>query len=372
MTGHAPTGTPTDTSEQAAKLLYRAARASWGRRRLRLGEVLTPYDDYSGVRAIDAGQLPPGTFMGLTSGAIGAKATLAARAGRYDSLAFDLLAAVCDEAVTRGGEPVVVSSLLALPPGDSLGAVKQLAEAATAAAAAAGVAIINADLTPAPALGHPNSEPHPSLSWSATATWFANEHRLITGDQIRPGDSIIGLAEPGLRLGGVALLDRALETKYGPDWPVQALDGTPLIDLALAPSAIYTPAILDMFGGWSLEQPARARLHALANLTADGLPGRLARALKSSGYGANIDNPLPPPRLLLHAQEAGQITDREAYQSWPMGQGMVIVTPEPHAALAIARGHHLDAQVIGNVTDAPAIRIASAGFYSGQEPWLEF
>jgi phosphoribosylformylglycinamidine cyclo-ligase len=374
MSSYAQAGVDVDIEEQAAKILYRAARATWANRRSKLGEVLTPFDDFSGVRAVDVSRLPAGTMLNLGFDGVGTKAEFAERAGRYDTLAFDLLAMVCDDAVIRGGEPVLVGSILdvnSLGTGDRLAIIKQLADGYTRAAAAAGVAIINGELAQLGSrLGGDAGDLH--LSWGASVLWFANEHRLLDGTDVRPGDCIVGLAEPGLRANGISLVRHTLEAKYGPKWHEHDLGGTPLIDLALAPSIIYTKAILDLLGGWSLDQPARAKVHALAHITGGGLPSKLGRALKPSGLGATIDDPLPPPELMLHCQQLGQISDREAYRTWHMGQGMAIITPEPHTVLAIARSHHLEAQVIGTVTESKSIRIASRGHFAGVDRWLDF
>jgi len=375
MSTYAQSGVDVDIEEKAAKILYAAARRTWANRRGQLGEVVAPYDDYSGLRAVYAGRLPAGTLLNLGFDGVGTKAELAERAGRYDTLAHDLLAMVCDDAVIRGGEPVVAGSILDVntlgPDATRLPIIKQLADGYAQAAEAAGVAIVNGELAQlGDRVGGPATEFR--LSWGAAVLWFAHEQRLITGRDVRPGDCLVALAEPGLRANGISLVRRLLEQEYGPGWPQHQLDGSPLIDLALTPSLIYTRALVDMFGGWSLDRPARVRIHAAAHITGSGLPGKLARALKPSGLGAMVDSPLEPPTLMLHCQQIGQVPDREAYRTWHMGQGMVIITPEPHAVMAIARTHHLHAQVIGTVTTTPNIKIASRGFFHQQESWLEY
>jgi phosphoribosylformylglycinamidine cyclo-ligase len=375
MSSYAQSGVDVDVEEKAAKILYKAAKRSWENRRDQLGEVVTPFDDFSGLRMINVGGLPSGTVLNLGFDGVGTKVEFAERAGRYDTLAFDLMAMVCDDAVMRGGEPVLMGSILdvnTLGTDDTrLEIIEQLADGYSKAAEAAGVAIINGEIAQ---LGkHISGTLDPlRFSWGASLLWFANEKRLITGREVKAGDAIIGLGEPGLRSNGISLVRRVLKQHYGESWHTKDLDGIPLVDLALMPSLIYTKAILEMFGGWDLARPGRTKLHAVSHITGSGLPGKLGRVLKPSGLGAMIDNPMQPPDLMLHCQQIGEVSDREAYRTWHMGQGMVVVTPEPHTALAVARSHHLDAQVIGSITDAPSIKIASRGYYAERERWLEF
>jgi phosphoribosylformylglycinamidine cyclo-ligase len=374
---YSDSGVNVDIEEKAAKLLYAAARRTWRNRSGKVGEVLVPFDDYSGLRAVNAGGLPEGTMLNLGFDGVGTKAELAELAGRYDTLAFDLFAMVCDDAVIRGGEPILVGSILdvnTLGSDDTrLDIIRQLAKGYEAAAEVAQVAIINGELAQ---LGTRIGGSLGSFrfSWGASALWLAHESRLITGQDVMPGHALIGFQETGLRSNGISLVRSILSSKYGPDWAASSrkLSGVPLIDLALKPSLIYSPALIDLTGGWDLDRPSRARMSVAAHITGSGLPGKLGRALKPSGLGAVIDNPWDPPELMLHCQEIGGVTDAEAYRAWHMGQGMVVATPEPHPVLALARSHHLEAQVIGTVTNHPGIRIASRGHFQDQERWLEF
>ena len=61
---YAEAGVNLDLGDAASRLLYGAARHTWEQRQGRLGEVIIPHDDFSGVRCIAVGALPPDTVMG--------------------------------------------------------------------------------------------------------------------------------------------------------------------------------------------------------------------------------------------------------------------------------------------------------------------
>jgi phosphoribosylformylglycinamidine cyclo-ligase len=244
---YADAGVDVDVEEKAAKLLYAAAKQSWANRKGKLGEVILPFDDFSGIRAIDVGALPKGTLLNIGFDGIGTKAEFAEAMGRYDSLAYDLMAMVCDDAVIRGGEPVLVGSILDV---NSLGQddtrlefITQIAKGYAEAAAKAGVAIINGEIAQ---LGDRIGSNQPgqqfALSWGAAVVWFAHKDRLITGHDVRPGDAIVGFEETSLRSNGISLVRSVLAQKLGTDWHHQKLGKSLLGDLALEPSTIYSPA----------------------------------------------------------------------------------------------------------------------------------
>jgi phosphoribosylformylglycinamidine cyclo-ligase len=132
--------------------------------------------------------------------------------------------------------------------------------------------------------------------------------------------------------------------------------------LALQPSRIYTAAVVDMLGG--VHGEPQAVLHGVVHVTGGGLPGKLGRVLRRVALGADITDPLPPGPLLRYLQEHGNVSDHEAYRVWNMGQGMLLITPQPEVVMTIARQHGIPAQVIGEVTSSPGIRLRSRGYFS--------
>ena len=62
---YAEAGVNLDLGDAASQLLYRAARQTWEQRQGRFGEVIIPHDDFSGVRCIAVGMLPPDAVMGI-------------------------------------------------------------------------------------------------------------------------------------------------------------------------------------------------------------------------------------------------------------------------------------------------------------------
>jgi phosphoribosylformylglycinamidine cyclo-ligase len=361
---YADTGVDVNIEAKAAKILYKVAKQTWANRVGQLGEVIIPFDDFSGLRYIDVAKLPKGTVMYGGSDGVATKTEFAERANRFDTLAFDLMAMICDDAVIRGAEPVTVKTVLTV---NTLGQddtrlkyITQLGKGYIAAAKKANVVVINGEIAQ-----HNNrmgSLHKFTLDWSGDVTWFANKTRLINGFKVKPGDYLIGLEEPGLRCNGTSLIRSTLKTFYGERWEDIKLGTKRLIELALAPSLIYSPAVVDMTGGLSLKRKPRAVLHGAAHITGGGIPEKLGRALKPSGLGALIDDPFVPGKLMAHCQEIGNISDREAYRTWNMGQGMILISSDFADIIKVAEEFGFKAKVIGRVTKKPGITIHSTGY----------
>ncbi|MCH7568683.1 MAG: hypothetical protein IIA87_04650, partial [Nanoarchaeota archaeon] len=178
---YAAAGVNVILGETASEIFYNAAKQTWDNRKGRLGEVIVPYDDFSGVRAIDVSNLPKGTLMNIGFDGVGTKMEIAERVGDHRTIAFDLIAMVCDDAVVRGAEPVLVGSILDV---NSLGKddethiekIRQLAEGYVKAAKEANVAIINGEI--AELGGRVRGHGDFNYNWGAGLVWFANRDRM--------------------------------------------------------------------------------------------------------------------------------------------------------------------------------------------------
>ncbi|MFA6528128.1 MAG: AIR synthase-related protein, partial [Candidatus Gracilibacteria bacterium] len=154
----------------------------------------------------------------------------------------------------------------------------------------------------------------------------------------------------------LSLLRKIMKDNYGEKWHDAKLDGKTIGELAIVPSTIYCAAVCDMFGGF-VGKPA-CEVHGVAHITGGGIPGKLGRVLKRAGLGAKLDNLFEPCDLMKHAIEIGKVARDEAYRTWNMGNGMmVIVKPgEEKKAIEIAGKHGIEAKVCGEITEDREIR----------------
>jgi phosphoribosylformylglycinamidine cyclo-ligase len=365
QTTYAAAGVNLELGDMASQILYTAARRTWEQRQDRIGEIIIPHDDFSGMRYVAVGALSADVVMGLGFDGIGTKIEIAERLGVWHTLAFDLFAMVCDDAVVQGAEPVLLGTVLDVRTLGSaaesyVDCVRQLAAGYEAAAAVARVAVVNGEIAEC---GPRISGYGPfNATWNAGVVWFARRSRLLSGAAVRAGDAIVGLEETGCRANGYSLLRHILQRQHGDAWHTVPWREATLGALALQPSRIYTAAVVDMLGG--IHGEPQAILHGVVHITGGGLPGKLGRVLRRVALGADITDPLPPGPLLHYLQEQGNVSDYEAYRAWNMGQGMLLITPQPEAVMAMAAQQGIPAQVIGEVTPQPGIRLRSQGYFS--------
>ena len=361
-------GVDIELGDSASEIMYNAARETWKNRKGKLGEVIIPFDDFSGIRFVDVSNLPEGTVMSMGVDGVGTKIEAAERMSDHTTIAYNLFAMVCDDAAVRGAEPVLVGSILDVntlkKDGEGhIRQVRQLAVGYIKAAYEANVVVINGEVAE---LGNRvGGFGHFNYNWGAAVVWFAKKDRLLTGHEIGEGDFLVGLREDGFRSNGISLVRRIFQNRFGDQWHENDSGAGSLGEKVLHPSRIYTRAIIEMTGGY--ENEPMADLHGAAHITGGGIPGKLGRILKPSGLGAVIDDPFGPSSLMLQCQSFGKVPDKEAYSTWCMGHGMIVITQEPDKVMEVAKKYGIDSKIVGVVVRKKGIRIKSKGFYSKKE-----
>jgi len=349
--------------DKASKILYEAAKQTFRNRQGNIGEIIVPFDDFSGVRAIDVSALPAGSLMCMGFDGIGTKVEIAQRMNNHSTIAFDLFAMVCDDAIVRGAEPVLIGSVLdvnSLGDNIDLPTIKQLADGYVKAAKQANVAVINGELAE---LGNAvGGYGNFKYNWCAGLIWFANKDKLFTGKEIQVNDSIVVLEEKGFRSNGLSLARKVFQEKYGDDWHNKEFEGEKLGNLVLTPSTIYSKAVIHLHGGF--KSKGTCKIHGIAHITGGGIPGKLGRVLKPSGYGAELNNLFEPCKAMKHCQEIGNIEDKETYKTWNMGQGLIIITPEPEKVIKELTNFNINAKIAGKITKEKKIKIKSKSISS--------
>lgn len=358
---YANAGVDVDIEAEASRIMYEASKETFKNRDGKIGEIVAPFDDFAGLKMVSAEKLPEGTFFSVGFDTAGTKVEIAERVGIHDTIAFDLFAMVCDDALIRGGEAVLVGSNLDIK---SLGTddrylpvIRELAKGYVAAAAEANVAVINGEIAQMGSLmtGYGDFPYH----WGAACVWFARKEKLFTGNEIKAGDSVVMLREHGFRANGWSLVRKILGEAYGEKWHEQNFGESTMGIAALTPSIIYSRAVVALHGGFETE--GSCKIHGVAHITGGGVPEKMMRVLRPSGLGAKLTNLFAPPEIMSHCQSLGKVPDHDAYRAWNMGQGMALITPEPEKVIAEIQQFGIEAILAGEITKTPGVKITSQG-----------
>lgn len=302
-------------------------------------EVIGDIGGFGGLFAFASHRYRHPVLVSSTDG-VGTKALIAQASGRFDTIGVDLVAMCVDDLVCQGAEPLFFLDYIAVGKLDP-DHIEQLVEGVAEGCRQAGCALIGGEMAE-----HPGAMDPGEFDLVGFSVGVAERDQLITGENVRPGDVMIGLPSPGIRSNGYSLARRVLLEKAQLPLDGPAFPGAhhTLAEELLTPSVIYAPAVL------ALQRAVEVR--AVCHVTGGGLAGNLVRVLPK-GVDVTVDpSSWEEPRIFAEIRRHGDIDQDEMRKVFNLGIGMVVVVPQDDAyrALDVLRSNGQRATEIGTIT----------------------
>jgi phosphoribosylformylglycinamidine cyclo-ligase len=324
---HRTAGVDIDAAEAGLQQIIANIKQTWPAPGA-LGAVKLDIGYFANV--IDIG----GIGLAICTDGVGSKTIIAQMMSRYDTIGIDCVAMNVNDAICVGARPLSMVDYIAIEKADAdiLGAIaKGLAEGAKQA----GISISGGEISQL-------KEVIRGLDLIGMVVGIVPLDRIITGQELIPGDVVIGLESSGIHSNGLTLARHILFERAGLsiDHVFPEL-GTTLGEELLRPTLIYVPEILDI-----IQQVPTVK--ALINITGDGLLN-LPRVAARVGF--EIDDLPPAPPIFRLIQQHGAVTNAEMFEVYNMGVGFCVLVAETDraAALSVLQRHSRHAQVIGRV-----------------------
>ena len=306
-------------------------------RRRGLGRPLTKIGHFTGL--VDFGSYA----LSLCTDGVGTKLLVARDMRKWDTVGIDCVAMNVNDMICIGAEPIAFVDYYAIQDYDREVA-RQIGIGLNAGAAMANVSVIGGEVAVLPEVVR-------DFDLAGTCFGIVKKKDVIDGGAIRAGDVIVGLPSSGIHSNGLTLARRLLR-----DANLTVLDpvggtGQPWGPTLLEPTRIYVKPVLRAL--------RKATVHGMAHITGGGL--RNLVRLKGRVEFAFTD-PLPPQPFYRELQGLGGIEDSEMYQTFNMGMGFVLITPESEAKEAIrALRPAVDAKVVGEVRKGRGVSLPELG-----------
>ena len=244
---------------------------------------------------------------------VGTKLKLAFIMDKHDTVGIDCVAMCVNDVACAGGEPLFFLDYIACGknyPEKIANIVKGVAEGCKQA----GAALVGGETAEMPGF-YPEDE----YDLAGVAVGAVDKKDLITGDSLKAGDVLVGMASSGIHSNGFSLVRKVFEkelTKEGLDTYYDEL-GAKLGDVLLAPTKIYVKALKSI-------KDAGVTVKACSHITGGGFYENIPRMLKD-GVRAVIkkDSYEVPPIFSMMAKK-GEIEEEIMYNTYNMGIGMIV------------------------------------------------
>lgn len=283
-------------------------------------EVLSGIGGFGGLVEISKKYREPVLVSG-TDG-VGTKLKLAFELNRHDTVGIDLVGMSVNDILVQGAEPLFFLDYFACGKLD-VNTATEVIKGIAAGCEQAGCALIGGETAEMPDM-YPAGE----YDLAGFAVGVVEKSNIITGEHIRPGDIVLGLASNGAHSNGYSLV-RKIIALMQPDLHAKFDGERTLADCLMAPTRIYVKPLLALMQNLPVK--------GMAHITGGGLLENVPRILPPDVTAVLDGLAWQTPKIFKWLREQGNVEQQEMYRTFNCGIGMVIIMNPNHAAEAVAQ-----------------------------------
>ena len=299
--------------------------------------VVSGIGGFGGLFAPDLAGMKEPILVSGTDG-VGTKIRIAQLLDKHDTIGIDCVAMCVNDIVCCGAKPLFFLDYIAIGKNEPE-KVADLVSGVAEGCVQAGCALIGGETAEHPGVMNPDD-----YDLAGFSVGIVDKEKMIDNTKMKAGDVILGLASNGLHSNGFSLVRKVFDIEHADlNKPLDELDGKSLGEELLAPTKIYVKPVLAAMEA--------ARVYGVSHITGGGFFENIPRCLPQ-GLTAKIDkNSLHIPPIFSLLQKTGNIPERDMFNTFNMGVGMVLVVDKEDVVKAVAAldGAGCPARVIGEV-----------------------
>jgi len=283
-------------------------------------EVLSGIGGFGGLVEISKKYKEPVLVSG-TDG-VGTKLKLAFELNRHDTVGIDLVGMSVNDILVQGAEPLFFLDYFACGKLD-VDAATEVIKGIANGCEQSGCALIGGETAEMPGM-YPVGE----YDLAGFAVGVVEKASIITGEHIKPGDVVLGLASNGAHSNGYSLVRKIIE-RSKPDLNSKFDGERTLADCIMAPTRIYVKPLLALMQTLTIK--------GMAHITGGGLTENVPRVLPGNVVAILDSKAWHTPRLFDWLREQGNVAAQEMFRTFNCGIGMVVVVGRDDADKAISQ-----------------------------------
>ena len=261
--------------------------------------------DLSGIKNMEEPVLLSGTD------GCGTKVKLAFVMDKHDTIGIDAVAMCVNDIACSGGEPLFFLDYIACG--------KNYPEkiATIVSGVAEGCKQSECALVGGETAEHPGLMPEDEYDLAGFAVGVVDKKDIISGENIKPGDVLVGMASSGVHSNGFSLVRKVFEmTKESLDTYYDEL-GKTLGEALIAPTKIYVKALKSI-------KNSGVKVKGCSHITGGGFYENIPRMLPDGVRAVVEKNSYEVPAIFKLLAKEGDIAEEMMYNTFNMGLGMVI------------------------------------------------
>ena len=327
---YAAAGVDIEAGYQGVKMMNRYVQ------RTLTADVISDLGGFGGLFSLDLHGLEKPVLVSGTDG-VGTKQRIAQLMDRHNTVGIDCVAMCVNDIICCGAKPLFFLDYIAI--GKNIPEkVVSLVSGVSEGCVRAGCALIGGETAE-----HPGTMKPDDYDLAGFAVGVVDRDKILDKNKMQPGDVVIALPSSGLHSNGYSLVRKVFDVENADLGQYYGELGCELGEELLRPTKIYVRPVLAAIEA--------ADIRGISHITGGGFYENIPRCIPD-GLCAKIEKKtlrIPPIFPLL--ARMGGISERDMFNTFNMGTGMVLVAARDSADKALAALHSLgqEAGVIGEI-----------------------
>ena len=299
--------------------------------------VVSGIGGFGGLFAPDISGMKEPVLVSGTDG-VGTKIRVAQLMDRHDTIGVDCVAMCVNDIICCGAKPLFFLDYIAIGKNDPE-KVASIVSGVAEGCVQSGCALIGGETAEHPGVMNPDD-----YDLAGFAVGIVDKAKMIDGSRMKAGDIILALPSSGLHSNGFSLVRKVFDIEHADlNRPLDGLDGKSLGEELLTPTKLYVKPVLAALRA--------ARVYGASHITGGGFYETIPRCLPEGMTAKIHKSALSIPPIFSLLQEKGGISERDMFNTFNMGTGMVLVVDKEDAAKAVAAldGAGAAPRIIGEV-----------------------
>lgn len=276
--------------------------------------VLSGIGGFGGLFEPDLKGLRRPVLVSGTDG-VGTKLKLAFLMDKHDTVGIDCVAMCANDVACSGAQPLFFLDYIACGknvPEKIASIVAGVAEGCVQA----GCALIGGETAEMPGF-YPVDE----YDLAGFCVGLADYDRIVDSANVQAGDVLIGVASSGVHSNGFSLVRKVFDISEKTIGRYVEELGSTLGETLLTPTKIYVKPLMALM--------QKVRVHGISHITGGGYYENIPRMLPDGMTAVIEKNKVPVLPIFRVIQQEGNIPERDMFNTFNMGTGLVLaVAPE--------------------------------------------
>ena len=305
-------------------------------KRTNIPGVLGGIGGFGGMFELGLSEYKKPVLVSGTDG-VGTKIKLAFLMDKHDTIGIDCVAMCVNDVACSGAKPLFFLDYIACGK-NYPEKIEQIVKGVADGCVMSGCALVGGETAE-----HPGMMPNEEYDLAGFTVGVGEKDKLVTGEHLKAGDAIIGVASSGVHSNGFSLVRKVFDINEKTIDVYYDELGAKLGETLLTPTRIYVKPLLALMD--------EIRVNAISHITGGGFYENVPRMLNDDTLAVIEKDKCFKLPIFDLIQKTGNIPEHDMYNTFNMGTGLMLAVDSDKAdeAVRILQANGEQAKIIGEI-----------------------